>query len=892
MVQLPTRDDLGGLPSARSGRVIASYDTSAAGRGAAQLGEAIGGAANDIGRLAGSSTSGGIGGVNQAQKFETNRKFLEFVSGQQQAYEDSKSSVDPGAFGFREQAQKQYMDAAKQFFTSIPKALQPEYDAKLFNIEDDFLNKSRAFETTERTRYYGEEVNKGLTTIESDLFSNPGNFDRNFAAGVEHINAIPDESLSRIQKADLVKQWRSKAQLASLNGVTPQERIRLLGGTPNRPEAQPSSARGQEVTRGISGDIRKIVSDAAATYGVDPNALLTITWIESKGNPNAKNPKSSAGGLLQFIDSTARAYGLQNKFDPAQSADAGARLMRDNSQALEKVLGRRPTTGELYLAHQQGISGATKLLSNPNAKAVDVVGSDAVRLNGGNSGMTAGDFAMLWMKKAGDTHVPDGGVFNAQYDASRADPRFADIGYDAANKIIRSAQAEVEASINEAESFRSQQVATAKAQYDQHKGSLELALETGELNSELSILNDEFLTDAHKADMIKAFRAKREEGLLTGEAVRLFNDGALNVDPYDSKGRKTVDNVWGALTKSAEDGADLGSSAEDLVRQTGTVPQQVVNSIRKGATSTDVEEVVSAAQTAQRLSAVDPAALARRDGGKEAQTLADDFSHYVNNLNLSPEEAAEKIAASNDPEKKRDRKALEPAAKEFAKQIEGEDLGAVFDESWAPFSDPDIGFTEGQALGIQAEYQAIAQEQFYKANGDVDVAKNRAKEEMKRLYGVTNLTGRSVVMKHPPERYWPKDTSSEGAMFGIGADPLGYAKNQLYIELAERDADFDTNSVQFVTTPATEQMIKRGEMPGYSVFYTDKDGVVQTFPGQLWRPDFKPAERAIQNRQAKRVDDAVAADEFQRERVIPGQNREQSLDNFLDGPGPNLSGGN
>lgn len=150
------------------------------------------------------------------------------------------------------------------------------------------------------------------------------------------------------------------------------------------------------------GEIRKVISDAALKHGVDPNALLTIAGIESTFNPNAKNPGSTAGGLFQFIDSTARDYGLTNKFDAAQSADAGARLMKDNSAYLRKHLGRDPTVGELYLAHQQGMQGAVDLLKDPSRPAVDVVGRKAVLKNGGDLSMTAGQFAGKWMKKAGD----------------------------------------------------------------------------------------------------------------------------------------------------------------------------------------------------------------------------------------------------------------------------------------------------------------------------------------------------------------------------------------------------------------------------------------------------------------------------------------------------------
>jgi hypothetical protein len=182
-----------------------------------------------------------------------------------------------------------------------------------------------------------------------------------------------------------------------------------LDGRPSADVAPgaPAAAGGGQVatpdriTRSMRGDVRAIVSEAAQRHGVDPNALLTIAMIESSGNPGAKNPNSSAGGLFQFIDSTARQYGLKDKFDPAQAADAAARLAKDNAAHLRKALGREPTGGELYLAHQQGAGGAAKLLANPSASAASIVGGDAVRLNGGREGMTAGEFANLWIRKAG-----------------------------------------------------------------------------------------------------------------------------------------------------------------------------------------------------------------------------------------------------------------------------------------------------------------------------------------------------------------------------------------------------------------------------------------------------------------------------------------------------------
>lgn len=150
----------------------------------------------------------------------------------------------------------------------------------------------------------------------------------------------------------------------------------------------------------FSPDVKAAIERAAQEAGVSPMSLYPIAWIESRGNPNAKNGRSSAGGLFQQIDSNAAQYGVKNRYDPYQSALGAAKFMRDNQNYLRQRLGREPTVGELYLAHQQGAGGAVKLLSNPNAQAASIVGNSAVRLNGGRDGMTAQDLANLWINKA------------------------------------------------------------------------------------------------------------------------------------------------------------------------------------------------------------------------------------------------------------------------------------------------------------------------------------------------------------------------------------------------------------------------------------------------------------------------------------------------------------
>lgn len=174
----------------------------------------------------------------------------------------------------------------------------------------------------------------------------------------------------------------------------------------------------------MSNPFAELFSSTEQQYGLPEGYLERTARVESSFNPSAKNPNSSAGGLFQFIDGTAKQYGLADRYDPAQATDAAARLARDNAAILKRTLGREPTAGELYLAHQQGAGGAVKLLSNPDAPAEAIVGPAAARLNGGR-GLTAGELAQKWTAKIdGPQPASQGGNPALAYAATRGrDPR-------------------------------------------------------------------------------------------------------------------------------------------------------------------------------------------------------------------------------------------------------------------------------------------------------------------------------------------------------------------------------------------------------------------------------------------------------------------------------------
>jgi len=145
--------------------------------------------------------------------------------------------------------------------------------------------------------------------------------------------------------------------------------------------------------------IANSIRNAASVTGASFEYLVSTAKMESNFNTSAKASTSSARGLFQFIDQTwlgtvkeagaklgfgnyadsitktadgrytvsdsaKRDEILKLRDDPAAAAAMAGVLTQSNSFKLTGALGRRPTDGELYIAHFMGAGAASKLISN------------------------------------------------------------------------------------------------------------------------------------------------------------------------------------------------------------------------------------------------------------------------------------------------------------------------------------------------------------------------------------------------------------------------------------------------------------------------------------------------------------------------------------------------
>lgn len=165
----------------------------------------------------------------------------------------------------------------------------------------------------------------------------------------------------------------------------------------------------------VTGAIQK----AAKLTGTNFQYLLATAKVESGLDPDAVAKTSSAGGLFQFIEQTwlqtlkeagpALGYGkyaeaiaqdesgrfvvadpkmraevMNLRRDPAANATMAGAFTQSNAAVLKEKLGRKPTDGELYIAHFMGANGAARLIgeasSNPDATAAELF-PNAARAN-------------------------------------------------------------------------------------------------------------------------------------------------------------------------------------------------------------------------------------------------------------------------------------------------------------------------------------------------------------------------------------------------------------------------------------------------------------------------------------------------------------------------------
>ncbi|QFS18879.1 hypothetical protein FHP22_15650 (plasmid) [Acinetobacter indicus] len=164
---------------------------------------------------------------------------------------------------------------------------------------------------------------------------------------------------------------------------------------------------------------KKAVYDEAMANGftdADARTIVALAHFESRGtfSPTVKNPKSSATGVFQFIDSTWTLEGgtAANRHDLNTQIKLGIQHTKSNIKYIEDKTGVVLTGSQIYIPHLLGRGGAEivfkAIKANPEQSARAVISKFSkdpdhlMRINGIPKDATIGNAMHFFTKKIDD----------------------------------------------------------------------------------------------------------------------------------------------------------------------------------------------------------------------------------------------------------------------------------------------------------------------------------------------------------------------------------------------------------------------------------------------------------------------------------------------------------
>lgn len=357
-----------------------------------------------------------------------------------------------------------------------------------------------------------------------------------------------------------------------------------LGGAPNAPAPAPVPAVQQ------------------GPLGADTFALQRQQ--ESGGNPNARNPRSSATGADQFINGTWMDYARANpdrfqgmsedqilarRTDPEESGRATQWYAGQNGRALTGA-GLPAGPGELTLAHRFGPAGAQAALrADPNAPAGQVFGEQVMRANPDLAGRTVGQVVGQYQSRYG------GGSPQAPMAAALAAPQQAPQSSGRSPAALRQSAALLLQGGSQEERAAAQMLWSQADAIERDQGQQAARLDARQFRQEEMAtrrgerLEDRAWQDRTRQEDIARRQAEREadlarQGLPTGyrpgpngEAVRIEGlpepvNPATQATEAERKAASYLERMQGAeglLQGMVQDGYDPGNTRD---RVAGYVP--------------------------------------------------------------------------------------------------------------------------------------------------------------------------------------------------------------------------------------------------------------------------------------------------------------------------------
>jgi hypothetical protein len=270
---------------------------------------------------------------------------------------------------------------------------------------------------------------------------------------------------------------------------------------------------------------------------------------------------------------------------------------------------------------------------------------------------------------------------------------------------------------------------------------------------------DEYAGALAQMDAGALRRARSDAG--AGEIAKALSEG-LPLDPKDADHRKALANAFDTMTNN---GAPRGSgpwrsTALAVAKQTRMLPEQAVSWTRSAMRSPNVDIASTAAQFLGAVQLDTPDAVSEIDTDTRA------FAGVVNSMienGTSPKEAVETARANVFEVRPETREARQRAwgGAGTASLVNGTEsaLNRYIDRDFdaGMFSaEPAVSDPRAARIPGSVELSVAFREQtgrYFLKTGDISLARDHAWQDVKRVFGVSQVNGSPALMALPPERF-------------------------------------------------------------------------------------------------------------------------------------------
>jgi hypothetical protein len=838
MPRLPDAMDMPQLPSARSGRGVATFDTTAIGRGQEALGRSVASGAEAEGAALQQLGNAGFKAGRSAILYDQHER--EKVDELNEAKARSswlvnKTQLDEQRDRETDQEKlKAYPDSYKAAADNAAAVIGDPRKQELFKLTLEPQVAVAQKGVGERVFGLQRDLSKADAQVQLDQLQDAGLRAKDEATRAEVVRS-GQALISRLENAGYMtpdeavlqrKKWAEGYATKAISALPAADRLGVLRGPPTDRE----------------GVLDRFKANENATK-----------------NTAAQNPDSSAMGDFQFIKGTwaqmiakykpelaqgrkaEELVGDRNiqamRADPKLSRELAGKLMDENAAAL-KSAGVEATPGNLYLAHFLGSGEAVKVLkSDPGAPVSSLVSPKAVESNRSVlEGRTAGTVAAWANRKMGG-----------------ASPELASLsGFIPENtKIAMREVAENEIIKDTAQSQAAMVRDSAALGETFERQIIDGASGKAPLIARSAIETEPGLQDTHRNTLLRQYDAAKAHLTKSTADITGFNTALA-----------TPGFTWNPIDKDHKDFAEAGflarggglPAAQSVVNDTGIVPPSAAKALRGALVSTDPTKVANAATVASNLLVKNPQIFAGVDGGSDLEDAGTKMSHYVERFGMTAEEAGKKIIEENSPEFKQKLAKIkaEDVNEILKKQVTVNDMRSAFDTSWWPGS-PQVEFTPQDRQSAYSDYTDLFKDN-YMRTGDVSLSKTLAANQMKKVWGVSQVSGSDVIMRFPPEK--------QPAMAGV-PDPAGHIAMQA-TEAIKSVAGEDVSRNKIILKPLAGGQTARAYMAGepapYALSWFDKNGTLQMLdPRKAFVADPGVAKDKLTQDRKKKFDISRAA---------------------------------